>query len=102
MYGLPAEKRPRWCSACSKEFSGSINLVSRMCEGCELIIPTFGFLSEKKRRWCSGCAKSHVGAVNLNAAAAAQLAGREEGADELEAAAAGAGGDDGGSAPANG
>ena len=37
----------------------------RLCEGCQLKMPSFGLPAEGKERWCSGCAKTHEGAVNV-------------------------------------
>ena len=60
-FGLPAERKSRWCAGCAKGRAGAVNLNhlknAKMCEGCGLKTPSLSLPSEKKkRRWCSDCA----------------------------------------------
>ena len=66
-FGLPTERRKRWCGGCakSKGKGRAINLDAKLCEDCLLKTASFGLLSERKKRWCSGCGKGH-GAVRLS------------------------------------
>jgi hypothetical protein len=64
-FGLPAEKKKRWCSGCAKAHAGAEDS-NKKCEGCQLKRPNFGLPAEGKARWCSGCAKAHVGATDVN------------------------------------
>ena len=66
-YGLPAERRKRWCSGCAAvEGRGAVNLQQqKMCEGCGLKGPSYGLPAERRTRWCGGCAKKiHPSAVS--------------------------------------
>jgi hypothetical protein len=42
-----------------------VDVISKMCEGCQVKYPRFGLPAEGKVRWCSGCAKGHAGVVNV-------------------------------------
>jgi hypothetical protein len=58
-FGLPAEKKKRWCSGCAKGHEGAVNLHSKLCEGCgQKRAVHEGLPAEgEKRRWCSSCAE---------------------------------------------
>ena len=60
-YGMPAERRRRWCARHAPP--GATNVVSPRCEspGCTKF-PTFGLVS-RKPRWCAGHAQN--GAKNV-------------------------------------
>jgi hypothetical protein len=60
-FGLPADRKKRWCGVCAKGHAGVVNVVMRMCEDCGLKCPSVGLVVERKVRWCSGCAKGHAG-----------------------------------------
>ena len=64
-YGLPSERKKRWCGVCGKP-RGAVSLVEQhiMCEGCGVKQARYGTPAEGKVRWCSGCGKPH-GVVNL-------------------------------------
>ena len=64
-FGLPAERKKRWCAGCAKGHAGAVDVYNKKCEGCQLKAPSFGLPSEGKARWCSGCAKAHTGAVDV-------------------------------------
>jgi hypothetical protein len=65
-FGLPGERRRRWCSVCAKLHAGAVS-AHKKCEGCGLKTASFGLLEEgRKRRWCSACARGHEGAENLD------------------------------------
>ena len=69
-YGLPAERRRRWCSGCAAAVKGETVYLKKMCEGCGLKWPHYGLPAERlrrKARWCGGCAAAEgSGAVSLN------------------------------------
>ena len=66
-YGLPGERKKRWCSSCAAAIGNKVVRVQqpKMCEGCGLKAPTYGLPAERKKRWCSGCAAGESGAVRL-------------------------------------
>ena len=67
-FGLPDQKKRRWCHQCAQQHEGAVSLKKRRtpCEDCKLKDPSFGMPAErKKRRWCRRCSKQHEGAVCL-------------------------------------
>ena len=64
-FGFPAERKRRWCAACSKTYTGSRDLSKKMCEDCDEKRATFGLAAARKRRWCGDCASTHDGATDL-------------------------------------
>ena len=52
-YGLPAERRRRWCAGCAKaEGNGAVLLQQqKKCEGCGLKAPYYGLPAEQRKRW---------------------------------------------------
>ena len=64
-FGLPSEKRKRWCGPCAKAYPGAINIYSRRCEDCMQHQPSFGLPEDRKLRWCVKCSRKHPGAMNV-------------------------------------
>ena len=66
-FGLPDQKKRRWCHQCAQQHEGAVSLKKRRtpCEDCKLKDPSFGMPAERKRRWCHQCSKQHNGAVCL-------------------------------------
>ena len=64
-FGLPSDRKRRWCSACSKAHTGAVDMKNKMCEGCHTKHAHYGMPVDKKRRWCGVCAKQQVGAVDM-------------------------------------
>ena len=65
-FGLPNEKKKRWCAPCGKKHPGSFNVKLQDCEDCNDTHRSFGMPDERKKRWCGDCATKHAGAINLN------------------------------------
>ena len=42
-----------------------MNVVNKMCEGCQQKYPSFGLPLEGKARWCDACSEEHVDSVNV-------------------------------------
>ena len=87
-FGMPDERKARWCHACSQKHEGAENVVSKRCEECKNKQPSYGMPSDNKQRWCDfahflhahfflvrflltfscrcqPCSTKHAGAVNL-------------------------------------
>ena len=93
-FGLPVDRKRRWCGACAKP-AGAVDLhtnkmcvispgsmgetldgrngrisvsdqphPSCRCESCGNTSANFGMPNERKRRWCSVCAKQHAGTAS--------------------------------------
>ena len=73
-YGLPTEKKRRWCSVCARAHPGAISVTfqTARCEDCSQKRASFGLLNKPRRqhggrgapgegraRWCGSCAKAH-------------------------------------------
>ena len=52
-YGLPAERKRRWCKGCAEaEGNGAVSLNLRPCEDCGLKQSNYGLpVAGRKRRW---------------------------------------------------
>eukprot|EP01051_Picozoa_sp_SAG22_P010355 SAG22_NODE_928_length_6464_cov_2.852789_1_plen_230_part_00 len=66
-FGLPEEKKRRWCGACAKNHPGTKCLAgkSKSCEDCGLKLPSYGMESDRKMKWCGACSKKYEGSVCL-------------------------------------
>jgi hypothetical protein len=64
-FGMPADRKARWCAGCMKGHPGAVDVVNKKCEDCLLKQPTYGLPPDEKARWCAGCANGHAGAVNV-------------------------------------
>ena len=64
-FGLPGERRKRWCAGCGRS-NGAVSLsLQKVCEECRMVTASFGMPGERMRRWCSSCGKQK-GAVRLS------------------------------------
>ena len=75
-YGLPGERKMRWCGGCATaDGREAVSLRQRkMCEGCGLKRPHYGLPGERKKRWCSSCATAEgSGSVRLSQPGAVAL-----------------------------
>eukprot|EP01046_Picozoa_sp_COSAG06_P080508 COSAG06_NODE_27785_length_586_cov_1.291581_1_plen_119_part_00 len=64
-FGMPEERKARWCHGCSQKHEGAENVVSKRCEECKNKQPSYGMPQDNKQRWCQPCSTKHPGAVNL-------------------------------------
>ena len=63
-FGLPSEKRARWCTSCPSKLPDAVDVRHKRCE-CGKSNPTFGFTHEKKPRWCKACPSKSPNAVGM-------------------------------------
>lgn len=63
-FGLPSERKARWCVGCIKGHVGAVNVLKKKCEGCNVKAANYGLSTEKKARWCAGCAPAKAANVN--------------------------------------
>ena len=68
-FGLPSDRKRRWCGDCAKGHHGALNLAPdkprRKCEDCAKREPNFGLAVEGRKRWCAHCMQGHAGAVSV-------------------------------------
>jgi hypothetical protein len=64
-FGLPTDRKNRWCAGCAKVHAGAVDMCNKHCEDCGLKQAAFGLPTNRKKRWYAGCAKEHVGAVDV-------------------------------------
>ena len=62
IYGMPDERKRRWCGPCGQK-RGGILITKQSCEDCDAKKATYGLASEGKPRWCAGCRTNHAGVV---------------------------------------
>ena len=50
-FGLPEDRKLRWCVKCSRKHPGAMNVEKRRCEVCKQKQPSFGMPAEGRKRW---------------------------------------------------
>ena len=77
-FGMPDERKRRWCNTCGKYHPGAILLKKRsLCEDCLEKDKSHGLEIDRKRRWCYGCALHHPGAIKIKSSGSRNTVGRE-------------------------